>query len=128
MHNADTTTHDPNRSPDDAIDAEEQALNVLFARDAAREINTALKFWFACPTKRCRRNRRCSGDPARCHAIFWPVVPEEAKAWWRALADSRRDGLSARQAARVAGDAVMRHRRAAALRANPAGPASNAPR
>ena len=28
-------------------------------------------------------------DPSICHAIFWPVVPEEAKAWWRAILESQ---------------------------------------
>ena len=31
-------------------------------------------------------------DPVYCHTIFWPVVPEEAKAWWRAILQSRRNG------------------------------------
>ena len=38
-----------------------------------------LKFWFACPTRRCRRARSCVGDPAGCHAILLPVVSEEVK-------------------------------------------------
>jgi hypothetical protein len=75
MPNFETNTQEPDLIPD----AHEQALNAMFARDAAREINTVLKYWFACPTRRCRRNRRCSGDPARCHAIFWPVVPGDVK-------------------------------------------------
>lgn len=27
--------------------------------------------------------RCCVGDSRMCHAIFWPVVPDDAKAWWR---------------------------------------------
>ncbi len=30
-------------------------------------LNNALKFWTACPTKRCRRARSCVGDTMRCH-------------------------------------------------------------
>lgn len=110
MPNAEANTQDTDQEPELIPDAEEQALNAMFARDAARKINTALKFWFACPTRRCRRNRRCSGDPARCRAIFWPVVPDQVKAWWRALADAKREGLSVGQAGRKAGAAVKRWR------------------
>ena len=64
--------------------------------------NNELKFWRACPTKRCRRARMCVGDGERCHAIFWPVVPEEAKVFWRAALDAIRDNRGARQAERKA--------------------------
>jgi hypothetical protein len=67
-----------------------------------RVINTALRFWIACPTKRCQRWRKCAGDPARCWALFWPVVPPEVKAWLRAMAAARRKGRSLRQAMRLA--------------------------
>jgi hypothetical protein len=77
--------------------------------------NNVLKFWFACPTKRCRRARSCVGDPARCHAIFWPVVPEEIKVWWRTLLDSHRTGRTATQAGRAAGEAMAQSRKRAEL-------------
>jgi hypothetical protein len=80
-----------------------QAADLAFEREEnRRDINTLFVFHRYCPIKRCRRNRRCSGDPAYCHAIFWPVVPEEAKAWWRAILQSRRTGRTLRQALRVA--------------------------
>lgn len=65
----------------------------------------------------CRRHRRCSGDPTRCRQIFWPVVPEELKAWWQAILDVRRDGRSLGQARRLADEALVRQKRIMALRA-----------
>ena len=81
-------------------------------------LNNALKFWSACPNKRCRRARACVGDAARCHAIFWPVVPEDIKAWWRAIFDSKKIGRTVTQAKRAADSALrMQRRRDASLRA-----------
>jgi hypothetical protein len=74
-------------------------------------LNNALKFWRACPTRRCRRARSCVGDDQRCHAIFWPVVPEEAKVFWRAALDALHDNRSASQAERLADAAAARFRR-----------------
>jgi hypothetical protein len=79
---------------------------------AQRTFNSALKFWRACPTRRCRRARRCLGDAERCRALFWPVVPDEIKAWWGALKEARRRRRSLRQSARAAAAAAA----AAALR------------
>ena len=76
-------------------------------------LNNALKFWPACPTKRCRRARMCVGDSKRCHAIFWPVVPEEAQVFWRAALDALRENRSTRRADTAAAD-FRKHR--AALR------------
>jgi nitrous oxide reductase len=78
-------------------------------------INNALGFWTACPTRRCRRERSCSGDSRRCHAIFWPVVPEEMKVRWRAVLDAKRDGRTARQAGRLAEKAGAEWRKRAEL-------------
>ena len=109
------------RYPDNTLDEEQfltplQAADLAFERqEARRDFNTLFVFHRFCPNKRCRRNRRCSGrDPAYCHAIFWPVVPEEAKAWWRAIVESRRTGRTLRQALRAAEAA----RADARLRAN----------
>ena len=44
-----------------------------------RVANNVLKFWFACPIRRCRRARSCVGDSAGCHAIFCRWVSEEVK-------------------------------------------------
>jgi len=80
-----------------------QAADLAFERDERQgDINTLFVFHRFCPNKRCRRNRRCTGDPVYCHTIFWPVVPEEAKAWWRAILQSRRTGRTLTQALRVA--------------------------
>jgi hypothetical protein len=84
------------------LDADDLEMLRIARDDVDRQINTLFVFHKACPIKRCRRNRRCSGDPAMCHAIFWPVVPEEAKAWWQAILDSRRTNRSFRQAGRAA--------------------------
>lgn len=88
-------------------------------RDSDRWLlNNALKFWFACPNKRCRRARACVGDAARCHAIFWPVVPQDIKAWWRAIFDSKKIGRTVTQARRGADLALAaQRRRDASLRA-----------
>jgi hypothetical protein len=34
------------------------------------------RFWRACPVKRCRRYRRCDGEPARCLMRGLPSVPQ----------------------------------------------------
>jgi hypothetical protein len=96
------------RNQDKALDQDQcltplQAADLAFEREEQqRDINTLFVFHRFCPNKRCRRNRRCTGDPVTCHTIFWPVVPEEAKAWWRAILQSRRGGRTLRQALRVA--------------------------
>lgn len=76
-----------------------------------REMNTQLKFWFACPMAACRRHRQCGGDADICHATFWPVVSPEFKVWFGALGDAARDGLPVRKAGVVAADAVARWQR-----------------
>ena len=64
----------------------------------------------ACPNRRCRRHRRCVGDPDFCHAIFWPVVPEETKVWLRSLASSGRARRGVKKAEELANDAVRDYR------------------
>jgi hypothetical protein len=86
----------------DLLDPMEVELNRMFQRDQDRRINTQFCFHRFCPNKACRRHRRCTGDPVTCHTIFWPVVPEEAKAWWRAILQSRRAGRTLSQALRAA--------------------------
>jgi hypothetical protein len=114
------------RHQDNALD-EDQFLTPLQAADLAfereereRDINTLFVFHRYCPDKACRRHRRCSGDdPMYCRRIFWPVVPEEAKAWWRAILESRRSGRTLRQALRIAeavhADALIRTKALAKL-------------
>jgi len=80
-------------------------------------LNDALEFWRACPTKRCRRARSCVGDSARCHEIFWPVVPEELKLWWREIFAAKRAGRSVTQARRKADAAMAEWKRVEAARA-----------
>ena len=114
-HNSDNTLPRERRSSPRWIDTQNnafdedqltplQAADLAFEREEARrDFNTLFVFHRFCPNKRCRRNRRCSGsDPAYCHTIFWPVVPEEKKAWWRAILQSRRTGRTLTQALRVA--------------------------
>jgi hypothetical protein len=38
-----------------------------------------LKFWRSCRIKRCRRYRRCGGEPAGCLMRGLPTVPPEAR-------------------------------------------------
>ena len=78
-------------------------------------LNNELKFWRACPNKRCRRARMCVGDGSRCHAIFWPVVPEEAKVFWRAALDALRNNPSTRRAERLAEAALADFRKRRSL-------------
>jgi hypothetical protein len=83
--------------------------------DTRWTINNAMKFWSACPVARCRRARTCVGDNKVCHEIFWPVVPEEMKVWWRAVLDAKRKGRTATQAGRAADAAKAECRKRAAL-------------
>jgi len=83
--------------------------------DNRRAINTWLRFWTACPVKRCRRWKVCAGDPARCYALFWPVVPAEVKAWLGAMNEAYRNGCSHRQADVMAAAAMRRSRSIQAL-------------
>ena len=82
---------------------------------ALRRLHTWLKFWIACPTRRCRRYRRCAGDPRRCRAIFWPVVPADARAYIAALVKAHCAGYSERDARRIADVAAFRARSLVAL-------------
>jgi len=88
----------PMAEPDD----DDEEIVAYKRRAALREFNTMLRYWAACPNPACRRHRRCSGDVEMCHAIFWPVVPEEFKVWWGAICEARRDQSSLRQARRSA--------------------------
>lgn len=39
-----------------------------------------LKLWRDCPTKSCRRARRCTGaDPLACELKHWPKIPKKVK-------------------------------------------------
>ena len=49
-----------------------------------RVANNVLKFWFACPIRRCRRARSCVGD-SRLSRDLLPVVRRRSKVWWRTL-------------------------------------------
>lgn len=106
------------QAPIDSEAALEHAFYERARLDDWREVNTHFQFWRTCPTRACRRHRRCSGDPARCHAIFWPVVPEPMKVWWAELQKARHAGHSARRAFDAAQQALAAaQRRAKALRA-----------
>jgi hypothetical protein len=71
-------------------------------RESRRTVNTAMKFWAACPQPKCRRHRRCAHDPGFCGPMFWPVVPEPLKAAWRALHDAKAAGRTCTRAFREA--------------------------
>ena len=38
-----------------------------------------LKFWRTCKVKRCRRHRRCAGEPASCLMRGLPAVPPQQR-------------------------------------------------
>jgi hypothetical protein len=82
---------------------------------ARRELHTLLRFWTACPTRRCRRYRRCAGDPSRCRAIFWPVLPADVRHYIGALIKARNAGRSKRAAEQIAEVAAARARQLVAL-------------
>jgi hypothetical protein len=54
-----------------------QGLDLVDAAHVAtwRLYCEVLRFWRACPVKRCRRNRRCLGEPAGCLMRGLPSVP-----------------------------------------------------
>lgn len=87
----------------DDIDAFVRCIN-------RQALHTDLGYPRACPNRRCRRHRKCVGDPDDCHAIFWPVVPEEIKVWLRALARSAEANHSPKKARRIAGEALRAQR------------------
>ena len=64
-----------------------------------RVANNVLKFWFACPIRRCRRARSCVGDSAGCHAIFCRWCRRRSKVWWRTLLELHRTAPPRRPAA-----------------------------
>jgi len=76
-------------------------------------VHSALGYPRACPNRRCRRHRKCVGDPDYCHAIFWPVVPEEAKVWLRSLDRSGEANHTVKKAERIAEAALRDHQRRA---------------
>jgi hypothetical protein len=87
------------------------------AEEAAvyRKLNDFLQFWAACPDKRCRRRRGCAGDPNVCFLPRWRAVPEEDRAWFRAVLIALDAGHDPAQAERVADEEMARR---AALLAN----------
>jgi hypothetical protein len=58
--------------------------------DAKRLLCSLFGFWRVCAHKRCRRALMCSSDPYACFQQFWPHVPEEAKAQYRAMIRGRK--------------------------------------
>ena len=92
-------------------ESDDDEISAYRRLEALREFNTMLRYWIACPNRRCRRHRRCCGDVESCHTLFWPAVPEEFKVWWRAICAARRDRSSQRQALRSASAALASWRR-----------------
>jgi hypothetical protein len=107
---------------DDVCDREqvlEERLAHLMKQSARQDFFTQLQFWRACPARTCRRHYRCTGDVRDCGEIFWPVVPAEFKAWWRAVCDAFEEGNSMRKACEYGAEARVRHRRIEHLKSRP---------
>jgi hypothetical protein len=80
-----------------------------------RALHTALRYWSACPAKRCCRARQCMGNLDICHSVFWPVVPEEVKVWWRAVYDAYRERHPIEAAPQIANEYRERWKEAGEL-------------
>ena len=59
------------------------ALADAAQRATARLYADVLAFWRSCPVKKCRRHRRCDGEPIRCLNRGKVDVPPERHAWAR---------------------------------------------
>ena len=119
-----TTQFHPDQTPEQRA---WQAKNER--REDARRIAmcNALQFWRACRIRECKRRHACSGDPHACFARQWEQFPESGKAWFRAVAKARRDGLSTRQAMRQTSAEMAQEAEAAAKLAATAPPQRESP-
>ena len=74
------------------------------------------------------RARACRGDPGACFDRHWPLLPEEARVWFRAAITAMSGGASP-QAADAAGcEAALAYRAEAAQASpSPAGPDALSP-
>lgn len=92
---------------------------MLEDEDTGLMLGNVMKLWRACPVKRCRRAKTCIGIGNPCDAIFWPVLPEDLKVWWRVAIQARCDGCTERQSRRAADAAAENWRKQEALTKRP---------
>jgi hypothetical protein len=90
--------------------AQAQARHDAEQTEMRRVQCTLFQFWRGCALKRCRRARRCDGDPHACFERWWPLVPEVLKVQYRAAIVALGAGLSPHAAAQAARAEVERWR------------------
>jgi len=97
------------------IDKKAWARNLRVAPDATpdddalkRWLNNYFAFWVICPTRACKRTKRCAGDPRSCHDRIWPHMPERIKFQFHATLTAVNDGLSAQEVTRKVKEELAR--------------------
>jgi hypothetical protein len=61
-------------TPEQRAQRRAAALTALF-----RIYCDVIGLWRGCAKKRCKRHRRCSGDPSACIERGWPAVPRSRR-------------------------------------------------
>jgi hypothetical protein len=93
-----------------------------------RRPSELFQFWRACTEAQCSRARACRGESRACFDRHWPLLPEEAREWFRAAIRALSAGASPHDAD-AAGCAAAEAYRAEAAQAAPlpAGPGALTP-
>lgn len=77
---------------------------------ARRTMFDAFRLWTVCDRKRCRRNRRCSGDTDECVMKRWRrFVPQEMRSDIFKVVQFMRDGMTATEAIAAAETDLKAH-------------------
>jgi hypothetical protein len=90
------------RAPQKPTPAQAQAQHAAEQTQMRRVQCTLFQFWRGCARKRCRRARRCDGDPHACFERWWPLMPEHLKVQYRAAIVALGAGMSPHAAAQTA--------------------------
>jgi len=80
----------------------EPVLTQAELEDSRRKVNSFLGFWRVCGAKRCKRGKGCRGDAIACTARYFPMLPDDAKAWLHKAFEARLSGLSPEAACETA--------------------------
>jgi hypothetical protein len=83
-------------------DEDEPVLTKAEFEDSRRKVNSFLGFWRVCGEKRCKRGKGCRGDAIACTARYFPMLPDDAKAWLYKAFEARLSGLSPEAACEAA--------------------------